>query len=250
MKAQNGSGQDGTAILGVSSTGDTVMIELSNGTSEPQPAHIHKGTCANLDPSPLVPLNPVVNGKSDTTIVGGVTTMVAGESYAINVHKSAAEASVYVSCGDITPTMTGSGTPGAMTTPGVSGETMNVTLNTQNASGQSGTAVLTKKGDTEVMVSLNLSNGTSEPQPAHIHKGTCANLDPSPAFPLTNVVDGKSESEVMVSMSELEKGGYAINIHKSAAEASVYVACGDITSAMMGMETPGMMGETTPVATP
>ncbi|HET6263108.1 MAG TPA: hypothetical protein VFG99_12850, partial [Chloroflexia bacterium] len=57
---------------------------------------------------------------------------------------------------------------------------------------------------------------------------TCANLDPNPAYPLSSVVNGKSETEVAVSMDELSKGEYAINIHKSATEASVYVACGDL----------------------
>lgn len=121
--------------------------------------------------------------------------------------------------------------------------TMSVTMNAQNGSGQTGTATLTQKGDADVMVTLNLSNGTSVAQPAHIHKGSCANLDPKPLYPLTNVVDGKSDTEVMVSMADLEKGGYAINIHKSAAEVSVYTSCGDIKAMMMsgGTTTGGTM---------
>ncbi len=48
LKAQNGSGQDGTATL-TKLTADTVRVEvqLKNGTTVSQPAHIHKGTCAN-----------------------------------------------------------------------------------------------------------------------------------------------------------------------------------------------------------
>jgi len=112
MKEQNASGQNGTATIKVSSTGWVLTIDISGGTTEPQPAHIHKGTCANLDPAPAVALTSVVNGKSETTISTSDFTMAAGQAYAINVHKSAAEASVYVSCGDITDsTMTG--TPGA-----------------------------------------------------------------------------------------------------------------------------------------
>jgi hypothetical protein len=64
----------------------------------------------------------------------------------------------------------------------------------------------------------------------HIHKGTCANLDPKPTYPLSPVVNGKSETTVNASLDSLEKGGYAINGHKSAQEAKTYVFCGPISS--------------------
>ncbi|HYO49536.1 MAG TPA: hypothetical protein VEW94_06760 [Chloroflexia bacterium] len=232
LSAQNDSNQNGTAtITDMGGKAIIVSITLSNGTTEPQPAHIHKGTCANLDPNPAYPLSSVVNGKSETEVPDSMDELSKGE-YAINIHKSATEASVYVACGDIkvmgmmageTPTAMMAETPGAM----MEGM-MDVTLSAQNDSNQTGSATLTKKGDNAVMVSINLSNGTSEPQPAHIHKGTCANLDPNPAYPLSSGVNGNSETEVAVSMDELSKGEYAINIHKSATEASVYVACGDL----------------------
>jgi hypothetical protein len=41
-----------------------------------------------------------VNGKSETTVAVGLTALQQAD-YAINVHKSAAEAAVYFSCGDI-----------------------------------------------------------------------------------------------------------------------------------------------------
>jgi len=113
---QNNSGQSGTASFTLSEDNKTLTVEinLSNGTSEPQPAHIHAGTCADLNPKPFYPLNSVVNGKSVTVIT---EESVAGLDYdlynqfAINVHKSAAEASVYVACGDIVPGGTGVGMP-------------------------------------------------------------------------------------------------------------------------------------------
>jgi len=64
----------------------------------------------------------------------------------------------------------------------------------------------------------------------HIHKGTCDKLDPKPAYPLSPVVNGKSETTVNASLDSLEKGGYAINGHKSAQEVSTYVFCGPIGS--------------------
>jgi hypothetical protein len=105
--------------------------------------------------------------------------------------------------------------------------TLTLVLKEQNGSGQNGTAVIFSKGN-GVQVSLSLTNGTTEPQPAHIHKGTCANLDPKPALPLSSVVSGRSDTDVLITLADLEKGGYAINVHKSAAEVGTYVACGDI----------------------
>jgi CHRD domain len=104
-----------------------------------------------------------------------------------------------------------------------------VTLNEQNESGQSGTATLTAGDDGTLHVSIALSGGSADPQPAHIHEGTCADLNPEPAFPLESVVDGQSESDVEVSPEDLALTPYAINVHKSETEADVYVACGDIT---------------------
>jgi hypothetical protein len=106
---------------------------------------------------------------------------------------------------------------------------MTVKLAELNNSGVYGGARITYVSDTESRVEITtIANSSSVPMPAHIHKGSCANLDPVPAFPLNNVVNSASDTTVPVSMLDLAKGGYAINIHKSATEASVYVACGDI----------------------
>jgi CHRD domain len=112
----------------------------------------------------------------------------------------------------------------------VSEAEVSIELGEQNASGQSGTATLSPNDDGTVHVSLEISNPPAEAQPAHIHQGTCAELDPTPAFPLESVVNGTSESDVDVSLQDLLDAvdGYAINVHKSDAEADVYVACGDI----------------------
>ncbi len=106
-----------------------------------------------------------------------------------------------------------------------------VTMAAQNNSGETGTATLTDKdGKTEVVLDL-----TGAPagiaQPAHIHKGTCDNLTATPAYPLTSVMDGKSTTTVDVSLDALMKEPFAINVHKSAAEASVYFSCGNIPAA-------------------
>ena len=102
-----------------------------------------------------------------------------------------------------------------------------VKLAPQSNSGESGTATLTKQGDKQTKVVLDVKGGSGT-QPVHIHKGTCANLDPKPAYPLSPVVNGKSETVVNASLDDLEKGGYAINGHKSAQDIKTYVFCGDI----------------------
>jgi hypothetical protein len=108
MKQQNGSGQIGTATLRNVAGGVQVEISIANephGASEP--AHIHTGSCAVLNPKPYFVLSNVVGGHSTTVITrtaapGGVTvaTLTKGR-YAINVHKSLKDIKTYVSCGDL-----------------------------------------------------------------------------------------------------------------------------------------------------
>ncbi len=101
-------------------------------------------------------------------------------------------------------------------------------LATQNASGELGTVTLTAVGD-KTRVDVALANApTDVPQPAHIHEGTCAKLDPKPKYPLTTVVDGTSTTMVDVPMSQLVAGGFAVNVHKSTKEIPTYIACGEL----------------------
>jgi hypothetical protein len=102
-------------------------------------------------------------------------------------------------------------------------------LAAQSNSGETGTATLTKAGDNQTKVVLDVKGAPAGvSQPVHIHKGTCDKLDPKPAYPLSPLVNGKSESTINASLDSLEKGGYAINGHKSAQEVSTYVFCGAI----------------------
>jgi hypothetical protein len=117
------------------------------------------------------------------------------------------------------------------TTSALAADSATAKLAPQNNSGESGTATLTKAGDNQTKVVLDVKGAPSgAPQPVHIHKGTCDKLDPKPAYPLSPLVNGKSESTVNASLDSLEKGGFAINGHKSAQEASTYVFCGTIGS--------------------
>ncbi|MGH3112001.1 MAG: hypothetical protein ACRDOP_00870, partial [Gaiellaceae bacterium] len=112
---------------------------------------------------------------------------------------------------------------------GAGGEAVEVELSEQNESGQSGTATLEPAGEGQTTVTLELSNPPDVPQPVHIHEGTCAELNPQPAFPLENLEDGASDTTVDISVEDLQSGEYAINAHASEEDVETYVACGDIS---------------------
>jgi len=102
-----------------------------------------------------------------------------------------------------------------------------VPLSEQNASGLNGTATITDLGGGQTRVELSFTGDTGN-RPAHIHDGTCANLNPAPRYPLSNVINGTSTTEVPASLAELEQGTFAVNVHMSPEQANIYVACGDL----------------------
>ncbi len=112
-------------------------------------------------------------------------------------------------------------------TEAAGGDAVTIDLAEQSGSGQSGTATL-EPADGMVRVTIDLENPPADPQPAHIHSGTCAELG-DVVHPLTNVEDGSSETEVAVTLEELQGGEFAVNVHQSEADIGTYVACGDIS---------------------
>ncbi|MFN2448535.1 MAG: hypothetical protein ABR508_01905 [Candidatus Baltobacteraceae bacterium] len=101
MGAMNSSKQDGSASVGTTGNGLSVVVKVFNepkGGSEP--AHIHRGTCKNLDPVPWKPLAAVVNGASTTHVAGVTLDQIKKGHYAINVHDQH-NLKRYVSCGDL-----------------------------------------------------------------------------------------------------------------------------------------------------
>jgi len=108
-----------------------------------------------------------------------------------------------------------------------SAKSVNVRMHAQNKSGESGSAKLTPEGADKTRVEISLKGGPKgTPQPAHIHEGSCAKLDPKPKYGLENVVDGKSTTVVPQGIDAVR--GMAINVHKSADDLKTYVSCGDI----------------------
>lgn len=97
-----------------------------------------------------------------------------------------------------------------------------------NNSSESGTAKISEV-DGKVMVAIELTGApATTAQPAHLHVGTCPGVGDI-KYPLTNVVNGKSETTLETTfdtlMTELP---LALNVHKSTPQIKVYVACGDL----------------------
>ena len=102
----------------------------------------------------------------------------------------------------------------------------------QNNSGISGTATFTPSGG-GLTVDLKVTGAGAGPQPAHIHGGTCAQLNPTPEFTLASVTNGSSTTTLQTTLQSLAATPHAVHMHKSADELSVYVACADINPASL-----------------
>jgi hypothetical protein len=103
LKAQNGSGEYGTFALKPHGNKTTIEVHLVGAPSGiPQPAHLHPGTCAKLNPAPKYPLKSLVNGISETSVDVPMATLLS-DHLALNVHESAANLPKYVACGNVGP---------------------------------------------------------------------------------------------------------------------------------------------------
>ena len=129
---------------------------------------------------------------------------------------------------------------GSMGSPSAGAAEVTVTLKQQNNSNENGMAKLTQ-GPKGLVVELQTTIAPTSPQPVHIHRGTCAKLDPKPLYPLQNVTAGTDPQGKPIGVSvttlpnvtldQLTKGEYAINVHKSLNDIPTYVSCGDIQNA-------------------
>lgn len=95
-----------------------------------------------------------------------------------------------------------------------------------------GVAVLTALGDKTAIVVKIRGVPPGAVQPMHVHKGRCGALDPTPAWPLTPLTSqGVSRTTIPVALKSLMARSYAINIHESVRDLTVYVACGNVPKA-------------------
>ena len=112
--------------------------------------------------------------------------------------------------------------------PALAADAITVTLNPKTDSNTSGTATLTPEGNQTKVVIQVQGAPAGAVQPVHFHKGTCAKLEPKPAYPLQDIKNGTSTTVVPVEMAKLTATPHTINVHKSAAEIKTSVACGEV----------------------
>jgi len=120
----------------------------------------------------------------------------------------------------------------ASTSAVAQGQSSTLQLSPQNNSGISGTATFTRQAD-GLKIDLTVTGAGAGPEPAHIHEGSCSQLNPTPQFTLSPVANGSSSTVVQTTIQSLTASPHAIHLHKSADELTVYVACADITPASL-----------------
>lgn len=165
------------SMLAVGVAGGVVAQEQTPtpATIVTHPAHIHMGSCEDLDPNPQVPLNdvgPQLNDDDEMPaaedIKGSLTAApvevsetegleikfddLFTEAHAINVHESAQNIDNYIACGDI-------GGP-------VIDDKVVIGLRQLNESGYAGIAIIEKDGDDNSKVTMYLSSGLVAGVPA------------------------------------------------------------------------------------
>ncbi len=92
--------QTGTATLTAQNGSTEVVIDIQPGAAGvAQPAHIHQGDCPGVG-AVQFPLENVVDGQSTTVVPASLSDIMSG-NWAINVHQSADQVDVYVSCGEL-----------------------------------------------------------------------------------------------------------------------------------------------------
>ncbi len=106
--------------------------------------------------------------------------------------------------------------------------TLTVKLYAQNRPGETGMATF-KQIPGGVQIVVTMAGGQNGTQPIHIHTGTCANLNPAPTYTLTNIVNGSSTTTISgITLGDLLKGSYVIDVHEDSADIEKYVACATI----------------------
>ncbi len=127
-----------------------------------------------------------------------------------------------------TPTPDAFVTATITTSPGIGGGPEEFDLEEQSDSGESGTVSLEETEDGKLKVVLEVEDAIAASQPVHIHNGTCDNLG-SIRYNLNNVVNGKSETTLNLTLAQLEAQlPLAANVHASAANMGTNVACADL----------------------
>ena len=92
-----------------------------------------------------------------------------------------------------------------------------------------GTATLTDLGGGTTRVVISVTSPDAN-MPAHLHADVCPGVA-AVVFPLTNVVNGQSTTDVNASLADIMTRAKSINLHRSPDQIQVYVACGNLPAA-------------------
>lgn len=262
--------------------GDSTIVEFAaTGAGGDHPAVIMSGVCGETEGDPVAELEVVDNrGKSLSTVDTSLADLLA-EDHVIEIRMSESDIDTVIACALIegepsldpagtpvaSPAATPSATPSASPEAGdgvggtsdadgtggtvAQGSEITVKLVDWSETGVTGTAVLTDQGNTSrVVVSID-GPGVVGGHELHIHNGTCGN--PGTATYTLNPIDanGNSTSTINLSVAQLTRGNYFINVHPDEENWDAWMVCGNITAAPStgGTTTTTTTSTTTPPAT-
>jgi len=240
LAERNQSGVSGTATLTPDGDQTTIRIEVEGPVGN-NPVNIMTGTCQEFDANPVYALSSVDNnGVSETTIDATLDDLLA-EPHVINIHASPTNLGTIYACAEITAEAAPAGeTPTAEATSTASATAtaneVEITLATANASGVSGTAVLTAASANSTRVVIQVS-GVIGTNLAAIFPGTCDDLDLTPAHELNDVDEsGASTTTVDVALADLLGGEFALLVSDPEIELGQgsALACGEIVGSIGG----------------
>ncbi|HVL22570.1 MAG TPA: hypothetical protein VM450_00710, partial [Thermomicrobiales bacterium] len=148
---------------------------------------------------------------------------------------------------EATPTVEATATGVSDGTGGAINENQNAAslpLFTVDASGVTGTAVLTGQGEQTVISVLLSGEAVTGGHIVHLHDGTCAapgdyTLDLNPIGS-----NGVSETTVDIPLASLLEDGYFINVHASEENWDTWLVCGELSNATVGVVVPEVAPET------
>jgi len=136
---------------------------------------------------------------------------------------------LYLLSGAVATSQNTGGTPEAspMATPELDAPRITLDFTELNDSGVTGTATLYAAGE-RTIVELTLED-TGEDHPAHIHAGTCDDIQPEPEYNLQNIGEsGTGTSLVDAPLDELIDGDYVIDLHLAANQLGTLIVCAEI----------------------
>lgn len=205
--------------------------------------------CANIEGEPELPVagTPTATPEASPTGEGGQITPTVTET------PTATTTATVVP--DVTPVPTPTEAADATATDGTGGAisgdepTATVQLAEQNASGVTGTAVLTQQGGATKISLLLTGDAVTGDHVAHLHSGTCA-APGDYTFTLNPIsAEGISETVVNLSLDELLSGSYFINVHPSEENWDAWMVCGELVSTGGTVTTVTTPATTAPVQT-